>query len=159
MVAVRADKLNFTPLMFLDFWSLASSLRSKVGLFETGVFIARDGDRWAAELRDWTPLRNVLARVRKSPAAQGHEMGGVRIERLNPGEASAWLPPASDVIEVQAAIVTNPSCYVFAGIAALHLQIGHLTAVNRALPCCAVNWGETPRYHLILEFRKIGDEQ
>lgn len=149
--------ITFTPIAFVDTWALASSLRSKLSLLDdVGIFLARRGDKWNGEVRkSWTPLWNVLARMRRMPAAADHELGSVWVEERKPHAEGAWAPGEDDGwIEARVALVTNPSAYVFCGIAAQHFPVGSLIAVNRGLPRCRVNWGDQSCYHLVVEFKK-----
>ena len=150
----------FVPLAHLDTWALSSSLRSKLSSFNSdGVYRVRENDRWMAEVRkEWTALWNVCARIKQHPAAKEWELGSVWIEALTPHTESTWRPSPADCQEAQMAITTNPAAFVFCGPNLLHFPIGALIALDAA-PRCAVNWGDWPRHHLILEFRQKESEE
>lgn len=152
----------FAPIAFLDLWALSSTLRSKLSLFAGGKFVAREDGKWSAEMKGWNSLHNVITVMRRLSVCTEHDIETVAIDHLDPHDedAWAWTPPQHDdgLIEAQAAIVTNPQCFLFAGTLWQHFPVGHLIAIDRKLPRCAVNWGEQPRYHLILQFRKKASE-
>lgn len=157
----------FTPLVFLDTWSLSASLRGKLALFKDAgdpldmiaqTVVAREpSGKLARILKEWRSLAIVIDRLRKLPLADEHEFGEIAIHRLAPDTATHWQRKG-EWQRAHLAIVTNPLCFTFCGVVAQSLPIGTLTLVDASAPCCCANWGETPFFWLTAEFRKRAPE-
>jgi hypothetical protein len=148
----------FQFVAWLDTWACAAALRRHLDMFEDNVLPVRSSDGlWAFECRkDWPSLWNLLQHIQRHPLADEVELSAVRIERVQPMGWTPWLPaePEHGHAEGRVALVTNPATYLLCGAAAQHLPIGHFCLVNRVLPCCTVNWGDTtPSFHLAIDLK------
>jgi hypothetical protein len=141
------------PVCWVDMWALSASLRTRLGLFEAddGRFMLRSGEEWG---ENWNAARNVVNRIRQQSVLRGHVLGDAYIYRVDYRSQGKWHEPRPLLVELQVAIVTNPQAFLFVGTTCHHLLTGVVVAVDRTQPTCAVNWGDGPRYHLILEFTR-----
>ena len=118
------------------------------------------------EYEGWKSLRKLLGEARKAifsdpvlremvdPTAQP---GRVVISALNP---NSIMTPHSDLGEYakrharfHLAVQTNPACLLHCRIESLHLPAGGLAYLNALETHWAVNWGRSPRAHVIFELR------
>lgn len=175
--------MNFVFVAFIDTFELAASLRTRLGLFPEGgerrVLLLRGPRKDALDPDDdigfvparvvarWPEMGNMIERVRRvgsavmeragsSPATL--EFGRIYLELLMPGAQLAWPAETSAYAErfsrAHLPLRTNPGCLVVAGVEAWQPLPGNLTAVARRVPLYAINCGEQPRVHLIVDFRK-----
>lgn len=163
---------NILLLGHVDTWALAGSLRSKIGLFKEGTprVVAVRAPRRGTEAADedfvsyketmWPELRNMIALLRrKAEAAVGEiELGLVSLEQLDPGAIVPWHTESGAYAErftrAHLALRTNPGALVYCGPEAIHMAPGFLNAINMLAPTSQVNFGEHPRIHLIVDFRR-----
>lgn len=153
---------NFAIVAWIDPFDLAGSLRTRWGLFQGEALPIRmrreDGFVAAKETAKWPELSGVLSRIRRvgDMAGNGIEFGEIRMEMLSPGEVQDWRAAGqSEYARAELAIRTNPGCMDFSGIESLHLHVGTLAIINRAVPCSSINLGEVERIHLAVEFKNI----
>lgn len=153
----------FTPLIFLDTWSLSASLRGKLVLFDDDagagarVILREKTGKLSRKLKEWRAAALVIDHLRKLPLADEHEFGEIAIHRLPPDVTTPWQRER-EWQRAHLAIVTNPLCFTFCGVAAQSLPIGMLTLLDASAPCCCANWGETPFFWLTAAFRKRASE-
>ena len=168
--------MNFRVLVFVDTWELGCSLHDRMNLFrpvEGGESIlpirwplddeAAEPLSWrrTARWQKWVELRNVISRIHRAGEAMiGHplDLGRIFFELLPSGKVMPWRTEAGSYYEnylrVHVALRTNPAALMYAGTDAHHSMIGALCLVNAQAPSCAVNFGESPRVHLVIDFRK-----
>jgi hypothetical protein len=165
---------NFTPLVFVDTFALTASLERQSGLFDHGtprilsVVRPRRGTEEADEDFTWNPaaakwvqLKNAIGRLkRKGEDLFGPiDLGHVYLEMLDAGARTEWEdgltgPYAERHTRLVLPLRTNPGALMVAGNEAFSPAMGWLTAVNARVPHCAINLGEWPRVHLVVDFRK-----
>lgn len=168
---------NFVPIAFLDTWEVAASLYGgdRMGLFRKGepatlplrgpTGNADDPDdelafiNYRQTLGRWPEMKRLLERLRQiaKPAIGEVELGLVFLEMLLPGQALPWALTDSAYMarhqRAHLAIRTNPRAMLYAGGDHYHAFPGQLTIVNERARHSAVNFGEWPRIHLVLDFR------
>lgn len=164
---------NFQQIGFIDTFELAASLRPRMGLFKDAGDGRREAlirwpddavaevPRWLRlkEAAKWTELSNAVARVERiGTALVGPvERGRIFFEMLDPGTATPWRAEDGayfrEYWRLHLAIRTNPGCMMFAGTEAVNLLPGQIMRVATSVKASAVNGGEWPRIHLILDFR------
>jgi hypothetical protein len=177
----RSGGVSFIALGWFDVYELACSLRSRIGLFpksgdaRTLSIYGPRGDAdpedattftWAKGYDKWPELMNVLGEIERigNRALVDIEWGRINLELLMP---SGIIPLESDgsgyaekFDRAHLAIRTNPAAVVFCGLISRNIASGEAVVLGtkRAprppLPVGAFNAGESPRCHLIVDFRK-----
>lgn len=162
---------NFAVLGFVDSFALAGSLRSRMGMFPTGTprVLPIRGQRNGTEMADedfvdraetWPELRNMVKLLtRQATRLVGAvDLGCISMEMLDPGAATAWASESGAYAErwtrAHLALRTNPGAWFYCGGEAAHMQVGFINAVNMLALASQVNFGEFPRVHLVIDFRK-----
>jgi hypothetical protein len=166
---------NFIPLLFVDHIDLAGSLRRHEGLYdhETPRLLPVRMPRKGSEVDDedfvwcqtviekkWVAMTNFLGRLkREAEKLVGPiDLGCVFLEMLDAGAAVATVFESGAYIErytrVHVALRTNPAALMVSGAEASSPAPGWVTAVNVRVPCYAVNMGQHPRVHLVIDFKK-----
>ena len=164
---------NFVPLLFVDHFDLTASLPRQIGLFDHGmprilpVWIPRKGTEeadedmvWHPGAAKWVQLKSFLTRLkREAERLTGPiDLGRCYLEMLDPGMTLPWTTESGPYIErftrTHLALRTNPAALMVSGSEAASLGPGWLTAVNPQVPCTAINLGQHPRVHLVVDFRK-----
>ena len=165
---------NFTPIVFFDTLALASSLERQAAMFDHGtprllsVVRPRRGTdeadedfTWNPAAAKWVQLKNAIARLKRAgETIFGQlDLGHVYLEMLDAGARTPWAEPltgsyAERYTRLVLALRTNPATLIVAGAEAFSPAPGWLTAVNARVPQCAINLGEWPRVHLVVDFRK-----
>jgi hypothetical protein len=172
--------VNFIPVGWLDTFELAASLRQRMGRFAPDADAApgrkviplrgpaedsdpADDTRFQfnrAATQKWPELRAALERIlRVGKALGGIDLGRIELELVSPGAALPWRREVGDYVEryerLHLALRTNPGAIVYSGNEGLHLLVGAATIVaRRGVPTSAVNMGESPRIHLVVDFRR-----
>lgn len=170
---------NFTPIVFLDTFDLAASLRERMGFFkpvpdQLGVrAIHYRGLKQDTEEEDeqftgytvtarWVELANTVKRIKRIGdqfvGGEGIEFGRIFLEMLDPETALPWrvnsAPYFQHFARAHLPLRTNPAARQFVGTESAHLLPGQLTVVNMRGLSSALNLGEDPRVHLVLDFRR-----
>ena len=165
---------NFAPIVFLDTFELVASLRRQIGLFdhETPRVLAVRRPRrnteeddedftWDPVAQKWTELKNFLGRTKRAAERLlgPQELGHIYLEMLDPGARLPWVGGMTgSYVERHTRLVlalrTNPLAMMYAGTETFSPAPGWLTAVNVQVPHSAINLGEWPRVHLVLDCRK-----
>jgi hypothetical protein len=166
---------NFVPLLFVDHIDLAGSLRRHEGLYHQGtprllpVRMPRKGSEvddedfvWCQTVieKKWVAMTNFLGRLkREAEKLVGPiDLGLVFLEMLDAGTAVVMGAGSGAYIErytrVHVALRTNPAALMVSGSEASSPAPGWVTAVNVRVPCYAVNMGQHPRVHLVVDFKK-----
>lgn len=165
---------NFVPLLFVDHIDLAGSLRRHEGLYDHGtprilpVHVPRKGSEdddedfvyLASTMGKWVELKNFLGRIkREAERLTGPiEFGRIWIEMLDPGVTLPWTTESGPYIErhtrVYMALRTNPGVLMVSGCEAASPAPGWVTAVNVRVPCTAINMGQHPCVHLVLDWKR-----
>lgn len=172
---------NFQFLRYLDTYDLMCSMRSRVGLF-TGKEIRRltlrgpkkdapDPDDAAAYVRPreatkWVELKVTLGQIEEigEAIAQGPvEFGRIYLDWLDPGVKTGWRNMEGAYYRrfwrLHLPLRTNPGAMVYSGVEAVQMLPGQLTQVNVLAPHSAINLGNAPRVHLIVDVAKIPDQE
>ena len=172
---------HFTPIVFVDIFDLAASLRERMGLFKpdrVGEHIlpirgnrkdtdpAEDNFVGYANVAKWVELKNALSRIKRlGDERLGEvEVGRIFLEMiaptLNPGPWRREIDPYFErFTRLHLPIRTNPAAMMLAWTGSeapevAHLRPGHLTIINVRVPHTSINLGEWPRIHLVIDFRK-----
>jgi hypothetical protein len=168
--------LNFASLVFVDHIDLAGTLRRHEGLYDRGtprilpIRYPRKGTQLEDEdfvsgprdgaVAKWVELKNFLGRLKREAekVAGPIDLGHVWLEMLDPGATLPWTTESGAYIErhtrVHLALRTNPAATMVSGSEAFSPAPGWVTAVNVRVPCTAVNMGQHPRVHLVLDWRR-----
>lgn len=142
------------PLGFLDPWTLSVlfyKVRKDVdGFLDLTPFL---------EAPEWATVKRMVAKALHMIEPQGPrpQVLGVGIHQLKPKESKPWTvdsPGEQSSIVFHLAVVTNPLCIMYAGQASLHMPSGMLAYVATEVPNSAINMGETPAYHLVIEVKR-----
>ena len=119
-----------------------------------GVFEGGDAVDARPLLGEWPELRAALKLVKRlHDRAPVGGIGRLGFLMLRPNDADKWNEPLTGWYRVELPLRTNPGCMMYAGVESAHLPVGHLTLVNQGVWTSAVNFGETPRVHLAVDFR------
>lgn len=166
---------NLATLGFVDTFALTGSLRSRLGLFPKegpARVVTVRGPRRGSELEDedfvnhretiWPDLNNLIVRARHAAEARigPLDLGLVSLEMLDPGGIIPWqndapsLPYAERWTRTHLALRTNPLTRFYCGPETMHMEIGFINSINMLAPTSAANFGEHPRIHLIVDFRR-----
>jgi hypothetical protein len=167
---------NFLPLLFVDHIDLAGTLRRHEGLYDRGTprILPIRHPRKGTEAEDedfvsgprdgpiakWVEMKNFLGRLkREAEKLTGPiDLGLVWLEMLDPGVTLPWATESGPYIErytrVHMALRTNPGALMISGCEASSPAPGWVTAVNVRVPCTAINMGQNPRVHLVVDFKK-----
>lgn len=119
------------------------------------------------EYETWKSLRKLLANAKKAifndpmlrdlvdPTAAP---GRIVISVLNP---DSIMMPHHDLgeyakrhLRFHLALQTNPACLLYCKLEQMHLPVGGLAFLNALDTHWAVNWGTSPRAHVIFELRR-----
>lgn len=159
--------LFFQQLAFLDPYELACSLRPRLAQFgESDAHGRREMPiRWHGENGDWTRIKlskwpelaNMLARIEQigTAIAGPLDRGHIFFEMLDPGATLPWhREDIGDWWRLHMAIRTNPGCMMFAGGEAVNIMPGQVVRVGTGALSSALNAGEWPRVHLVMDFRR-----
>lgn len=117
-------------------------------------------------LAEWRSIKALLSKVRvtAAPLFDGRSgvLGTAALVRLAPGGFMDWTSEDSDYardhLRLHLCLVPSPGCCVFSGGESGLLPVGMLTYVNRLVLHSAVNFGETPAIHLVVDLKKPDDE-
>lgn len=153
---------NLLPIAFIDTFDIAASLRPRMGKFDEAadgsyVFPLRgrgEGDAFVVkkELAGWPEAKAVLGKLQRLD--RGVELGDVFLEMLAPQTWLNWRMRHTDWMRLHLPLRTAPGAIVYSGAESAHLLPGQATVVNQAVPTTAVNFGETSRIHLIVDFKR-----
>jgi hypothetical protein len=175
----------FTPIAYLDTFELASSLRTRMGQFpnpdasrrvlplrgprkdadpddDAAFVLAREAQRWPELKAMLEQIREAVAQVYERLGKPGEvEFGRIALEMLMSGANVPWRKDdgayAQRFERAHLALRSNPGARLFAAHEMLWLLPGDLTAVAHRVPHSAINLGEWPRVHLVVDFRRIDD--
>ena len=119
------------------------------------------------EYEKWKSLRSVLARCRKAIFAdpmlgpmidQLAAPGRIVISVLQPRSTMNWHSDIGEYaarhIRFHLALTTNPLCMLYCGGEQYHLHVGTLAHINVLEQHSAVNFGISPRSHVVFELRR-----
>lgn len=154
--------MSIQAIDFIDPFNLTVLLYKERKLFDQGDADVRTIDIWARlKLREWNAAKSAVFKALGSllqvNRGERPALAGVSIEKLMPHSACPWTTDpefAQTSLRFHLPIVTNPKCQVMAGTFTGHLPVGQLTFVASDVLHCAVNHGDTPRYHLIIDVKK-----
>jgi hypothetical protein len=165
--------MNFRPISYIETLPTTAGLFKRRGdfteTFESGPAKLMDlrivqGEEDAADstmFKDWPNAKNLLARIQR--IIQGASdirpiIGGAYIELLPPKKVKAWSTWEGDYAakheRFHLPLVTNPLSCLYCGAESLHIPVGHLFWVNEKTLHSAVNLGDHPRFHLVVDMRK-----
>ena len=164
----------FAPIIHLDTFELAASLRTRWGLFKpTGMPGLRELQvrdlkigtedqfmRYKAAI-NWVELNNLrseIARRAEMILPPGIECGRIFFEMLDPGSALNWITEDEPYfLRWTRAILplrTNPGVLFVYGNETASPGPGFLTVVSPRLPHAAINMGETAYVGLVIDFKR-----
>ena len=148
-------------LSYLDTWALSLVLWKNKSLFEAGEgpvrFVALGSH---LKLKEWQPLKAVVARGLNALTPVGKErptLASIGIEKLLPKGHTEWVQDAEFAVDhnrFHLPIITNPGAFFYCGTAMVNMLPGILSYVDVGQWCSAVNNGDHPRYHLIVDIHK-----
>lgn len=174
--------MNFAFIAWLDTFELAASLRTRAGLFKTEepgrrILPVRSIRKGTEEVDEdfvgftyatpakWPELGNLRSRLTRlgNDMLGAVEFGRIFFEQLDPGATLAPHRETGPYFErwrrAHLPIRTNPGAMLYSGIEQVSPAPGNLVGIAMNLPCWAVNLGEYPRVHLIVDFRKKETEE
>ncbi len=111
------------------------------------------------ESPEWASVKKAMTRclLLIEPAGPRPEVIGIGIHRLAAKEAKPWTSDSSGErgsIVFHLPIVTNPLVNIYSGPMGLHLQVGQLAFVATDVPNSAINMGDSPAFHLVIEVKR-----
>lgn len=156
--------MTIRAMTFLDTWALSLVLWKNKSLFDAGEGPVRFVPLGShLKLKEWQPLKAVIARGLNALTPPGKErpsLASVGIEKLLPKGHTEWEQITdADFNRFHLAIVTNPAASFYCGGAVVNMNIGILNYIDVGQLHSAVNLGDHPRYHLIVDVRKDEDIQ
>lgn len=122
---------------------------------DASAFIrSREASRWP-ELK--TMVRHIET-IAETIAQEPVDIGRIYLEWLDTGATINWrrleTPYYQRFWRLHLPLRTNPFAMTYSGVEAVQILPGQLTQVNVLAPHSAINLGETPRVHLILDVAK-----
>ena len=162
--------MNIAPIGFLDTWAFSSTLFARykdrfVGDHHSLTMLPLRGpDGPLPILAEWKSAKALLARVRAASApftgGKTGELGEAALVHLKPGGFMEWTWEDTEYARLHhrlhLCVVPGPGCCIFSGGESGVLPVGMLTYVNRRVLHSAVNFGETPAIHLIVDVTDQG---
>lgn len=169
---------HFQPIAFLDIWEVAGSMYggNRMGLFrkdEPSILPLRGPPPGADDPEDelafgtyrqtwghWPEMKRLVERLRQiaKPVIGEVDLGLMFLEMLHPGQCLPWeLSDSAYVtrfLRLHLAIRTNPRALLYAGGEQWCVQPGQAVITNKRVRHSAVNFGDHPRIHLVLDFKQ-----
>ena len=158
--------MNIVPLGFLDTWAFATALHNKYkdrfggDHHSMALLPLRTEAGPAPILAEWKSAKALLSRIQAAASpifGETPDLGAAAVVRLAPGGFVEWQTLASDWSSLHLCIVPSPGAWTYSGGEGAVLPVGQLTYVNRAVMHSAVNLGNHPAIHLVVEARKPYD--
>ncbi len=123
----------------------------------------RDDDRGDLPIltgeRKFGSAVNLLTRLKSAAApflgGKPADIMRAYVERLMPGAHTPWLQELEpDWLTLHIALATNPEAWLYCGGAAANLGVGIVNFVNTQASFSALNFGSSPRDHLVVHVRR-----
>lgn len=113
-------------------------------------------------LAEWKSAQGLLNRVRNACAnaigGQSVTLGKAMLVALKAGGHVDWHVDEGEYAErhdrLHLAIATNPAARLLSGLESINLPVGHMAWMNNRILHGALNLGDWPRIHLIVDVRK-----
>jgi hypothetical protein len=111
-------------------------------------------------LKEWVPLKRLLARIRTALTTEHGppEFGKIYLESLLAQGHVDWYrsdgPYSAAHHRFHCAVVTNPAAQIYAGLQSAHLPAGQIALIDQSMKCSTINYGVKPRIHLIVDVRR-----
>ena len=146
-----------TPIGWTDPFQLVAGLWNRRGLLTTGEPLVlvqggqatKNGVGWAAMMKH-LELAEVMASRKIFDAA---------LQTILPRTLTQWsqIEGAEDRRWFEMALVTNPGSTVCVGTHSWSPGPGAIVEIDRRMPHCAINMGDTIRVHLLFEVKGTTD--
>jgi hypothetical protein len=159
--------VNIQPIAFVDTWAFSSALflkyKDRFGGSHPSMSLLplRSGEGALPILGEWKTARALLARVRNAAAiwlGGAAELGSAAVVQVCAGGFIEWqVEPDLTYRTLHLPVVPSPGAWVYSGGDGAVLPVGQLTWVNRAVPWSAINLGDHPVIHLVVDV-KLPDE-
>lgn len=152
--------MNFRLLAHLDVFAVIAQLQKNKTLFDSdGMLLLRDiNGKEIPAFTQWKSLQRMLKTAR-ARFGSVEDYGEIFIDCMKPGTATDWAVDVNpQVFEFVVPLVTNPFVHEHARNEAIHMSVGSLWAVNNAVHRSSANWGEHPRYHLVVQVKRAEKE-
>lgn len=157
------------PISFIDTFALAATLFKMKDVFDSDA--AKDGDGNSRilvmnndMLKDtaWKAIKAVTAKalneLSKINNGKRPELASIAIEKLMPQGMIPWgVETDVSTLTFHIAVVTNPNCFNYCGTSQHQIPAGGMAQIPTTIINSAVNLGETPRYHVVLEIKNPQD--
>ena len=160
--------MTIRRIAWLDTFAFAATVFAKRRLFDEAPEHPTDNiQRVEIHLplddKQWPNGRALLARITKALTTTDGPpiVVGVCLEKLMPKGRTDWARDqdfARSFLRFHLPIATNPGCAVYASPEADAIPIGVLTFVDVGTHHSAVNEGDVPRYHLIVDVARPTQE-
>lgn len=116
-------------------------------------------------LKEWNSAKAMLTRIRAGAApffgGQTPEIGRAYIQQLRPGGRIDWHaeegPYADAHVRLHLCLVPTPGAWLYSGVQSMCLPWGQLAVIEHRILNSAVNFGNWPRTHLVVDVRR-GDQ-
>ncbi len=159
--------MNIQAIAFLDSWAFSATLFAKykdrfAGSHHSADFIPlRSSESALPILAEWKTAKTLLSRLRVAAAplvgGKTAELGQAALVRLKPGGHIEWGCDETDYLALHLAVVPSPGAWVYSGGESAVLPVGQLTFVNHRVLYSAVNFGDHPVIHLVVDVREPQD--
>lgn len=146
---------NFRFFGHIDPWSVLVQLHKHRSLFVEHTMKLRSAEGLdTPAYADWKSLKAMIAKARAA-VGMDDELEDVAIHRLPPGASTMWgTNNEPDLAVFHIPLLTSPGAQIFCQNEAIHAAVGTVCWFRHDLPHSEVNWGSSPRIHLVFHCRK-----
>lgn len=159
---------HIQPIGWLDTSLLFANFRLRYAdqLTDDGPVLKlhlRDDDRGDLPIltgeRKFGSAVNFLTRLKSAAApflgGKPADLGAVWIERLMPGAHTPWTQiDEPELITLHIALATNPAAWLYCGGESVNCGVGVINYINVQAAHTAINFGSSPRDHLVINVRR-----
>jgi hypothetical protein len=139
----------FSLLGWLDCFDLAASLPKHMGEFKgEGRRLLYSFDA----VEGWVEFESIRDALDSTAHRLGYEINRCILELLDPGHCSPWRTFGA-LLRTHLVLRTNPRAVIYSGIESMSPGQGLLVAFDPRQPFSAVNLGDSPRIHLVVDWR------
>jgi hypothetical protein len=135
------------PQTFVDVFAVVARLHKIKATFEDSLVLREEDGTESEVFSGWHSLKRLI-----SKGGLDGKIGTVRIECLKPGAVTEWAKETGWKIVVP--LVTNPLCLEYIRQQTVHMSVGAVFTVNAGELGCSANWGDSPRYRLVLDLKQ-----
>lgn len=158
--------MNIFPIDFLDTSTFTANLllrhKAKFQELEPGLSVLplRNDAGDLPVLAEWGSAKALLSRIRSTaarilPEGKPGVLARAHVVTLNPGTVVPWGVDEEEygatVHRLHVCVIPSPGCWIYAGGESANPAVGILTLVNHQTLYSAINIGQHPCTHLIVD--------